>query len=169
MSLSAHSFLDTLKDTEHLFQCPVLQNLMWLLKVTTRKMSRDASRGRVAQLLLALLERVHWLCTWIFFLLQMRRQCGNASFWFPIEHLELLLFGADKSWYAWGILPASNLAIKRELGKKKEVNISKLPRLCFSSWDTSVGALLWFQIPMELSIKNALQYLQVAEELSFIV
>lgn len=57
----------------------------------------------------------------------------------------------------------------KELGKKKEVNISNLPRLCFSSWDTSVGALLWFQIPMELSIKNALQYLQVAEELSFIV
>lgn len=165
MSLSAHSFLDTLKDIEHLFQCPVLQNLMWLLKVTTRKMSRDASRGRVAQLLLALLERVHWLCTWIFCSCRWGDSAAMPASGFPLNIWNFFYLELTKV----GILPASNLAIKRELGKKKEVNISKLPRLCFSSWDTSVGALLWFQIPMELSIKNALQYLQVAEELSFIV
>ena len=53
------------------------------------------------------------------FLLQMRRQCSIASFQLPLEHLELLLFGADKSLYAQDILPASSLAIKKELENKK--------------------------------------------------
>lgn len=54
------------------------------------------------------------------FLLQVRRQCSIAGFQHPLEHLELLLFGAVKSLYAQNILPASSLAIKKELENKKE-------------------------------------------------
>lgn len=59
------------------------------------------------------------------------------------------------------------LQLKKNQKIKREVNISKFAGPCFLSWDTNVGALLWFQIPRELSIENALQLFKVASQLPF--
>lgn len=53
------------------------------------------------------------------FLLEVRRHCSIASFQLALEHLELLIFGADESLYAQDIFPASSLAIKKQLENKK--------------------------------------------------
>lgn len=52
-------------------------------------------------------------------LLQMRRQSSIASLQLPLEHLELHLFGADKICMPKITLPASSVAIKKELENKK--------------------------------------------------
>jgi len=85
------------------------------------------------------------------FLLLVRRQCSIASFQLPLEYLELLIFGADESLYAQDILPASSLAIKKEIQNKKRLTSQSLRGP--ASWDTIVGALLGFRFRGNSSLR----------------